>query len=101
MFVSERDGDAHLFTMRPNGKGEEALKLGRRDLRRPGVLARRASKLAFTRRDDASARKQLFVANADGSDMPQVGSFDTDVSDPTWSPDSALHRACTRGDAAR
>ena len=28
VFVSERNGDDHLFTMRPNGNGQVALKLG-------------------------------------------------------------------------
>ena len=97
VFVSERNGDAHLFTMRPNGNGQVALKLGNGVFDDP-AFSPDGEKLAFTRRDNANAQKQLFVANADGSDMTQVGSFDTDVSDPTWSPDSALI-ALTRGNA--
>lgn len=97
VFVSERNGDAHLFTMRPNGNGQVALKLGNGVFDDP-AFSPDGEKLAFTRRDNANAQKQLFVANADGSDMTQIGSFDTDVSDPTWSPDSALI-ALTRGNA--
>src|SRR4029079_6865200 len=97
VFVSERNGDAHLFTMRPNGNGQVALKLGNGVFDDP-VFSPGGEKLAFTRRDNANAQKQLFVANADGSDMTQVGSVDTDVNDPTWSPDSALI-ALTRGNA--
>ena len=95
VFVSKRNGDDHLFTMRPNGKGQVALKLGNGVFDDP-AFSPDGEKLAFTRRDDATAQKQLFVANADGSGMTQVGSFDADVSDPTWSPDSALI-AVTRG----
>ena len=91
----QRNGDDHLFTMRPNGKGQVALKLGNGVFDDP-AYSPDGQKLAFTRRDNPNAQKQLFVANADGSDMTQVGSFDTDVSDPTWSPDSALI-AVTRG----
>jgi dipeptidyl aminopeptidase/acylaminoacyl peptidase len=95
VFVSTRNGDDHLFTMRPNGNGQVALKLGNGVFDDP-VYSPDGEKLAFTRRDNPNAQKQLFVANADGSDMTQVGSFDADVSDPTWSPDSALI-AVTRG----
>ena len=68
VFVSERNGDAHLFTMRPNGNGQVALKLGNGVFDDP-AFSPDGEKLAFTRRDNANAQKQLFVANADGSDM--------------------------------
>ena len=96
VFVSERNGDARLFTMRPNGNGQTPLKLGSGIFDDP-AFSPDGEHLAFTRRDNENAAKQLFVANADGSDMQQVGTFDTDVSDPTWSPDSKLI-ALTRGD---
>ncbi len=95
VFLSERNGDAHLFTMRPNGGNQTPLKLGNGIFADP-AFSPDGEKLAFTRRDNTNALKQLFVANADGTDMTQVGDFDTDVSDPTWSPDSALI-ALTRG----
>jgi hypothetical protein len=96
VFVSERNGDARLFTMRPNGGNQEALKLGSGIFDDP-AFSPDGEHLAFTRRDNEDAAKQLFVADADGSDMQQLGEFDADVSDPTWSPDSKLI-ALTRGD---
>ena len=68
VFVSERNGDAHLFTMRPNGNGQVPLKLGNGIFDDP-AFSPDGENLAFTRRDNANAQKQLFVANADGSDM--------------------------------
>ena len=55
----------------------------------------------FTRRDNENATKELFVADADGSDMERVGEFDADVHDPTWSPDSALIAVVLGGNGSK
>ena len=62
VFVSERNGDAHLFTMRPNGNGQVAAEAGQRGLRRPGVLARRREARVHApgqrQRAEAAVRRQ-------------------------------------------
>ena len=94
-FVSERNGDARLFTMKPNGSDETPLKLGSGIFDDP-AFSPDGKHLAFTRRDNSNAAKQLFVADADGGDMQQIGEFDASVGDAAWSPDSKLI-ALTRG----
>ncbi|HEY6570681.1 MAG TPA: zinc ribbon domain-containing protein [Candidatus Limnocylindrales bacterium] len=89
IFVSKRDGPAQLFTMTAEGRRQEALDLGDGVFDDP-TYSRVDGLLAYTRREANGAQKQLFVANDDGSDARQVGSFTGDVSDPTWSPDAKL-----------
>ena len=68
VFVSERNGDARLFTMKPNGNDQTPLKLGSGIFDDP-TFSPDGEHLAFTRRDNEDAAKQLFIADADGSDM--------------------------------
>ena len=89
IFVSKRDGPARLFTMTPEGKKQKALDLGDGVFDDP-TYSRTDDLLAYTHRAASGAQKQLFVANDDGSDARQVGSFTGDVSDPTWSPDATM-----------
>ena len=89
IFASRRDGPAQLFTMTPEGKRQRALDVGDGVFDDP-AYSRVDGMLAYTRRAATAAQKQLFVANEDGSDARQVGSFTGDVSDPTWSPDAKL-----------
>ena len=100
VFVSKRDGDAKLFTMDKNGKGEKVLDLGDGIFDDP-TYSPDGQSLAFTMRASASEQKQLFVADADGSNMRQVGTFDADVSDPAWSPDSTMLAVAPSGTGAK
>jgi TolB protein len=100
VFVSKRNGDAKLFTMDKNGKGEKILDLGDGIFDDP-TYSPDGTSLAFTLRASSNERKQLFVADADGSNMRQIGSFDTDVNDPAWSPDSTMLAVAPGGTGAK
>ncbi len=100
VFVSKRDGDAKLYTMDKNGKGEKLLDLGDGIFDDP-TYSPDGQSLAFTMRASTSERKQLFVADADGSNMRQIGDFDTDVNDPAWSPDSTMLAVAPSGTGAK
>ena len=82
-------GNGRLFTTTPKGSKPKLLKLGKGIFDDPAYSPVEGL-LAYTRREANGAQKQLFVANDDGSDARQVGSFTGDVSDPTWSPDAKL-----------
>ena len=41
------------------------------------------------------------MADADGSNMRQIGDFDTDVNDPAWSPDSTMLAVAPSGTGAK
>ena len=75
--------------MTPDGRRQRALDLGDGVFDDP-TYSRTDDLLAYTHRSANGAQKQLFVANEDGSEARQVGSFTGDVSDPTWSPDATL-----------
>jgi Tol biopolymer transport system component len=92
-FTSERDGDAEIYTMRPNGSGVRQLTFNEG----PGQFDGEPSwspdgrKIAFTSERDAVPETpfqvEIYTMRADGRDQTRL-TFD-DLSDfrPAWSPD--------------
>jgi TolB protein len=86
--------------MDANGKNERVVDLG------PGyyddpMFSPDGDRLAFTRRDNAKAQKDLWVAGLDGSGMRQLTATDANENDLAWSPDGRVIAVARADDAGR
>ncbi len=89
VFASTRRGDGTLYLMNADGSTERAVELG------PGyyddpMFSPDGEWLGFTRRDDAKAQKDLWVARLDGSEMRRLTSTKANENDLAWSPDGRV-----------
>ena len=97
VFATTRLGDARLFVMNADGSQETEIDLG------PGVyddptVSPDGQWLAFTRRENKSANKVLWIAHLDGSAMRRMTNVDVNENDMSWSPDGR-YLAVVRGTA--
>jgi len=94
-FQSDRDGDHHIYTVKPNGTELTNLTNGNATVDQDPAWSPDGTRIAFARRTfeppcETRGCKNIFVMNADGSDVTQL-TFETvagrDNTGPSWSPD--------------
>ncbi|HKR02112.1 MAG TPA: Calx-beta domain-containing protein [Pyrinomonadaceae bacterium] len=87
-FTSERDGNAEIYTMNPDGSNQMNLTKNPA-LDATPVWSPDGAKIAFT--SNRTGRLNLYVMNADGSGVTKITKNDDGVDfriyDPAWSPD--------------
>jgi Tol biopolymer transport system component len=83
-FTTDRDGNAEIYTMNPNGSGVIRL-TNNTDTDTHPVFSLDGKKIAFTSARDGN--NEIYVMNADGTGQTRL--TDNPASDirPTWSPD--------------
>lgn len=88
-FVSDRDGDDEIFTMKPDGS--ELTNLTNNDIRDRGPSwSPDGGRIAYSRSTDAE-ESEIYVMSADGSG--QVNLTNTPIAnevEPAWSPDGTV-----------
>jgi dipeptidyl aminopeptidase/acylaminoacyl peptidase len=89
VFASTRRGDGRLYLMDADGRTERLVALGPGSYDDP-MFSPDGEWLAFTRRDDAQAQKDLWVARLDGSEMRQLTATAANENDLAWSPDGRV-----------
>lgn len=89
VFASTRRGGGTLYLMNADGRTERGLELGAGFYDDP-MFSPDGEWLAFTRRDDAKAQKDLWVARLDGSEMRQLTATKANENDLAWSPDGRV-----------
>jgi Tol biopolymer transport system component len=99
LFVSDRTGQPELYGVRPDGTGLVRLTDGSLAGVEDPAVSPDGRTVAFTARPPEAPRPDIFLMNADGSDLRQ---FTPQVPDeaPAWSPDGArlaLHRFTDNG----
>jgi Tol biopolymer transport system component len=85
-FTSNRDGDAEIYSMKPDGTDVVQLTNNTTNDDHPAWSADGA-RIAFD--SDRTGTSQIWVMNADGSGQTQVTADPEGDTDPTWSPDGA------------
>jgi TolB protein len=93
-FYSERDGNAEIYTMRPDGTDQRRLTVNSWDDYSP-VWSPDGSQIAFiSDRDDPNpgvcfpdCRYQIYAINADGSGERRIVETETRTNHPDWHPD--------------
>jgi TolB protein len=99
VFVGDRTGQAELYAIRPDGSGLVRLTDGSLAGVEDPAVSPDGRTVAFTARPPEAPRPDIFLMDADGSDLRQ---FTPQVPDeaPAWSPDGlrlALHRFTDNG----
>jgi Tol biopolymer transport system component len=85
-------GDAHIYLLRPNGRGLRRVTRGPLEDSSP-TWSPDSRQLAFVRNDESRGASRVFVTNLDGKRLrPLVGELQLDPAatfetGPAWSPD--------------
>lgn len=95
VFVSDRNGFAHLFTVDGNGNGLRAVTGGNEYFWDP-VLSNDGSRLAFVSK--VGGNTEVFVANRDGSNRRPISNHPADDDHPAWFPNNAALAFASRRD---
>jgi TolB protein len=85
VFARSTGAERHLFSMKPDGSQVVQLTSGAVVDDDPAI-SRDGSRIAFVRHDLTPSLEQIYVMNADGSDLHPVTSGSADLQ-PAWSPD--------------
>jgi Tol biopolymer transport system component len=89
-FISERDGDDEIYTMKPNGSGVRQLTFNDQPDRHPS-WSPDGRKIAFTSNRDAVPERpsqiEIYTMRADGGDQTRLTFDDLPDEFPAWSPD--------------
>jgi Tol biopolymer transport system component len=83
-FVSDRDGNAEIYTMNADGTGLTRLTKNSAGDYAP-AWSPDGKRIAFYSQRDGNA--EIYVMNADGSNVTRLTIHSKDDFDPTWSPD--------------
>jgi TolB protein len=85
-FYSERDGNAEIYVMAPDGSHLQRLTNAPGDDMTPAVSPD-GRQIAFNSERDGNG--EIYVMNTDGSDQRRLTDMPTEASQPAWSPDGA------------
>ena len=97
VFVSDRNGYAHLFMVDGNGNGLRAVTGGNEYFWDP-VLSNDGSRLAFVSK--AGGNTEIFVANRDGSNRRPISNHPAEDDHPAWFPGNNALAFASRRDGA-
>ena len=87
-FVSNRSGQYEIYTINADGtKTKQLTKQVGGGFKKSPVWSPDGTKIAYVA-DDIGSDSEIYVVEADGSNLRQVTSNDANESDPAWSPDS-------------
>ncbi len=95
VFVSDRNGSAHLFTVDGNGSGLRAITGGNEYFWDP-VLSNDGSRLAFVSK--VGGNTEIFVARSDGASARPISNNAAEDDHPAWFPNNAALAFASRRD---
>lgn len=87
VFMSNREGGQHIFTMNPNGT--DVKKISDKGANGDPAWSSDGSKISFGSNREGGSKLNIFTMNADGSGLQQVTHFlpPYESGDTSWSPD--------------
>lgn len=83
-FVSQRDGNLEIYTMRPDGSGQTNISANPALDQHPAISPD-GSKIAFT--SDRDGNTEIYVMGIDGSNPTRLTTHVSNDEHPSWSPD--------------
>ncbi|MCB2209765.1 TIR domain-containing protein [bacterium] len=87
VFYSERDGDAEVFVMKPDGSDQTQITFNQ-EIDTFAKFSPNGSKIAFMSMRDGD--NEIFVMNSDGSNITKLTDNKKEDQRPRWSPDGKM-----------